>query len=44
MTLEERLAIAREISRRTKRRFVEDHSREEVKMGSLSGSIYALLG
>jgi hypothetical protein len=32
MTLEERLALAREIAKRTKPRFVEDHSRREKKM------------
>jgi hypothetical protein len=32
MTLEERLALAREIARRTKPRFVEDHSKREKKM------------
>jgi hypothetical protein len=32
MTLEERLALAREIAQRTKPRFVEDHSKREAKM------------
>jgi hypothetical protein len=32
MTLEERLALAREIARRTKPRFVEDDSKREAKM------------
>ena len=32
MTLEERLALAREIARRTKPQFVTDSSRREVKM------------
>jgi hypothetical protein len=31
MTLEERLALAREIATRTKPRFVTDNSRREVK-------------
>jgi hypothetical protein len=31
MTLEERLALAREIAARTTPRFVEDHSRKEAK-------------
>jgi hypothetical protein len=31
MTLEERLALAREIAKRTKRRFVIDSSRAEAK-------------
>jgi hypothetical protein len=32
MTLEERLALAREIAARTKPKFVTDNSRREVKM------------
>jgi hypothetical protein len=32
MTLEERLALPREIAARIKPRFVEDHSKREAKM------------